>query len=193
MCQMHFRKPAPSHFHERTVDDSDYEMNQGRVKRVRSSEHEYGLHQLAKAQSTTQCCEPSTACFTQPNAPPAMQQEIKISMQPEPFAVASAAPPIPSFPAKLRQILSRPDFSSVITWTEDGQAWQILKPREFEIRVIPNFFNHSKHTMFLQEAISWGFSRLDDTAAPVFANPHFRRDAPELEVGMSQSRPTCRR
>jgi len=44
---------------------------------------------------------------------------------------------VPNFPAKLHAILSRSDLKDVIDWLPHGRAWRVLKPREFEMKIIP--------------------------------------------------------
>ncbi len=41
-----------------------------------------------------------------------------------------------------------------------GRAWRVLKPREFEIRVIPTYFEHAKFSSFIRQANGWGFRRI---------------------------------
>jgi hypothetical protein len=51
---------------------------------------------------------------------------------------------VPNFPAKMHAILSMKELEDVVAWMPHGRSWRVLKPREFEIRVIPRFFEHSK-------------------------------------------------
>ena len=67
---------------------------------------------------------------------------------------------LPNFPAKMHAILSRPDLADVVTWLPHGRSWKVLKPREFEIRVIPAYFEHSKFSSFIRQANGWGFRRI---------------------------------
>jgi hypothetical protein len=67
---------------------------------------------------------------------------------------------VPIFPAKMHAILSRADLADVVTWLPHGRSWKVLKPREFEIRVIPAFFEHSKFSSFIRQANGWGFRRI---------------------------------
>jgi hypothetical protein len=195
-----FHHPHQQGFQERNMDqddqEEDLEMSQGRMKRIRSSG--YDMDQLAMAQppQTDTSFAPSFVAQHEHSSNNSHHRQQLSHFTP---AQNTAAPPIPSFPAKLRQILNRAELSSIITWTADGQAWKIVKPREFEIRVIPLFFNHSKTSMFLREAMSWGFVRMDSYPGesfmhvPVFVNPNFQRDAPHLEYAMHQARPAAAR
>jgi len=67
---------------------------------------------------------------------------------------------VPNFPAKMYAILSDPELVDVIAWMPHGRSWQVLKPRQFEIRVIPKFFEHSKFSSFIRQANGWGFRRI---------------------------------
>mmetsp|Transcript_26440 Transcript_26440/g.37281 ORF Transcript_26440/g.37281 Transcript_26440/m.37281 type:complete len:424 (+) Transcript_26440:143-1414(+) len=67
---------------------------------------------------------------------------------------------VPNFPAKMHAILCRPDLADVVAWMPHGRSWRVLKPREFEIRVIPTYFEHSKFSSFIRQANGWGFRRV---------------------------------
>jgi hypothetical protein len=57
-------------------------------------------------------------------------------------------------------ILSRKDLCDIITWLPHGRSWKVLKPREFEVKVIPTYFEHSKFSSFIRQANGWGFRRI---------------------------------
>jgi len=67
---------------------------------------------------------------------------------------------VPNFPAKMHAILSRPDLADIVAWMPHGRSWRVLKPREFEIRVIPTYFDHQKFSSFIRQANGWGFRRI---------------------------------
>jgi hypothetical protein len=67
---------------------------------------------------------------------------------------------VPNFPAKMQAILSRSDLSDIIAWMPHGRSWRVLKPREFEVRVIPAYFEHAKFSSFIRQANGWGFRRI---------------------------------
>lgn len=62
-----------------------------------------------------------------------------------------------SFPAILHSILRRTDLKDMVGWMPDGKSWRVFRPREFEIKVLPNYFNHGKYSSFLRQAHAWGF------------------------------------
>ena len=55
---------------------------------------------------------------------------------PDPLTPLTFPGKVPNFTAKMHAILSRPDLSDIVAWMPHGRAWRILKPREFEVRVI---------------------------------------------------------
>lgn len=79
---------------------------------------------------------------------------------PDPLTPLTPLARVPNFPAKMHAILSRPDLADVVTWMPHGRSWRVLKPREFEIRVIPTYFEHSKFSSFIRQANGWGFRRI---------------------------------
>ncbi|KAG7374400.1 HSF-type DNA-binding protein [Nitzschia inconspicua] len=79
---------------------------------------------------------------------------------PDPFTPLTAPGRVPNFPAKMHSILSRADLVDIVAWMPHGRAWRVLKPREFECRVIPTYFEHAKFSSFIRQANGWGFRRL---------------------------------
>ena len=64
-----------------------------------------------------------------------------------------------SFPVKLHQILSNPDYEDMISWMPHGKAFRIHQSIEFERAVIPLHFRHSKYASFMRQINGWGFER----------------------------------
>jgi hypothetical protein len=79
---------------------------------------------------------------------------------PDPSKPVTASGRIPNFPAKMMAILSRPDLAHIISWMPHGRSWKVHKPREFECKVIPTYFEHSKFSSFIRQANGWGFRRM---------------------------------
>jgi HSF-type DNA-binding len=91
----------------------------------------------------------------------------------------------------MHAILSREDFKDIITWLPHGRAWRILKPRDFEVRVIPMFFEHSKFSSFVRQANGWGFRRITqgrDRSA--YYHEQFLRGLPFLSKTMKRPGPS---
>ena len=62
----------------------------------------------------------------------------------------------------MHAILTNPALADVIGWAPHGRSWRILKPRDFEIRVLPKYFEHSKFSSFVRQANGWGFRRMSE-------------------------------
>jgi hypothetical protein len=93
----------------------------------------------------------------------------------------------PTFPAKMHAILSDKEISSVIEWCPHGRAWRILKPRIFEIHVLPKYFDHSKLSSFVRQANGWGFRRLTQGYdRNAYYHEWFLRGKPELVKQMKR-------
>jgi len=88
---------------------------------------------------------------------------------------------VPNFPAKMHAILTREDLSDVIAWMSHGRSWRILNPRDFEIRVLPAYFDHSKFSSFIRQANGWGFRRITQGRdRNSYYNERFLRAMPHL-------------
>jgi HSF-type DNA-binding len=88
---------------------------------------------------------------------------------------------VPNFPAKMHAILSRSDLTEIVCWMPHGRAWKVLKPREFEVRVIPTYFEHAKFSSFIRQANGWGFRRLTHGQdRNSYYHPLFLRALPHL-------------
>lgn len=64
------------------------------------------------------------------------------------------------FPSKLYDILSRPEFSQIVSWCPHGRAWRVMKPLAFEQKVLSCYFRHSNHSSFMRQVNGWGFRRI---------------------------------
>lgn len=101
----------------------------------------------------------------------------------DPDTLTPLTPPgrVPNFPAKMHSILSRPDLADIICWMPHGRSWRVLKPREFEIKVIPTYFEHSKFSSFIRQANGWGFRRVTQGRdRNSYYHPMFLRGLPHL-------------
>lgn len=105
------------------------------------------------------------------------------STETDPDPLTPLTPPgrVPTFPAKLQAILSRADLADVIAWMPHGRSWRVLKPREFEVKVIPRFFEHAKFSSFIRQANGWGFRRITQGRdRNSYYHPMFLRGLPHL-------------
>lgn len=67
------------------------------------------------------------------------------------------------FPFKLHALLNHAEmygFADIISWREHGRAFIIHSPKEFSMRIMPQFFNQSKITSFLRQLNLYGFLRI---------------------------------
>ncbi|KAG7374851.1 HSF-type DNA-binding protein [Nitzschia inconspicua] len=95
-----------------------------------------------------------------PSHPYFYYRDFSTLSDPDPATPITAPGRIPNFPAKMYAILSRKDLADIITWLPHGRSWKVLKPREFEVKVIPTYFEHSKFSSFIRQANGWGFRRI---------------------------------
>jgi hypothetical protein len=78
----------------------------------------------------------------------------------DPLTPITASGHVPTFPAKMHAILTNPKLNDIVAWAPHGRSWTILKPRAFEVRILPKYFEHSKFSSFVRQANGWGFRRL---------------------------------
>eukprot|EP00578_Thalassiosira_sp_NH16_P008397 CAMPEP_0181116562 /NCGR_PEP_ID=MMETSP1071-20121207/22023_1 /TAXON_ID=35127 /ORGANISM="Thalassiosira sp., Strain NH16" /LENGTH=558 /DNA_ID=CAMNT_0023200827 /DNA_START=163 /DNA_END=1839 /DNA_ORIENTATION=- len=101
--------------------------------------------------------------FAQPELKPApyfYYTDHSLEQDDDPLTPIAAAGSVPTFPAKMHAILTNPELADVVGWAPHGRSWRILKPRDFEIRVLPKYFEHSKFSSFVRQANGWGFRRM---------------------------------
>lgn len=118
---------------------------------------------------------PAAPAALGPERPPAEPERVEEEPKPYPFfhykdfskeidpdPLTPLTPPgrVPNFPAKMHSILSRPDLADIVCWMPHGRSWRVLKPREFEVKVIPTYFEHAKFSSFIRQANGWGFRRM---------------------------------
>jgi len=85
-----------------------------------------------------------------------------LEMDDDPLTPITPAGIVPTFPAKMHAILANPELADVVGWDPHGRSWRILKPRDFEIRILPRYFEHSKFSSFVRQANGWGFRRMSE-------------------------------
>lgn len=118
----------------------------------------------------------------EPKAPYYRYRDHSHLMDPDPNKPVTIPGRIPTFPAKLFAILSRPDLSDIISWMPHGRSWKVHKPREFEVKVIPLYFDHAKFSSFIRQANGWGFKRVTTKGTDRNSHYHelFLRGIPHL-------------
>jgi len=89
-----------------------------------------------------------------------------------------------SFPKKLHEILSNPEFEHIISWMPHGRAWNIHNRDLFQTEVAPRYFHQEKFASFTRQVTGWGFKRLTKQGTDFNAYYHqcFLRERPDLVV-----------
>ena len=113
---------------------------------------------------------------------------------PDPVVPVTAPGRIPNFPAKMYAILSRPDLQDIVSWLPHGRSWRVHKPREFEVKVIPSYFEYSKYSSFIRQANGWGFRRIISKGPDRNSYYHemFLRSVPHLLKMMKRPTPSSK-
>jgi SHAQKYF class myb-like DNA-binding protein len=89
-----------------------------------------------------------------------------------------------SFPKKLHEILSNPEFEHIISWMPHGRAWKLHSRDLFQTEVAPKYFHQEKFASFSRQLTGWGFKRLTKQGPDFNSYYHqcFLRDRPDLVV-----------
>lgn len=100
---------------------------------------------------------------------------------PDPLTPITSSGHVPTFPAKMHAILTNPNLNDIVAWAPHGRSWTILKPRAFEVRILPKYFEHSKFSSFVRQANGWGFRRLSSgNDRNTYYHEYFLRGMPWL-------------
>lgn len=92
-----------------------------------------------------------------------------------------------SFPVKLHDILSKPDFQHIICWLSHGKSWLVLRPKKLEQEVLRKYFRHGKFSSFTRQVNGWGFKRIVSGADQnAYYHEMFVRDNPRLCLSMKR-------
>lgn len=78
---------------------------------------------------------------------------------------------IPKFLRALYQMLETED-PSILSWTEDGSAFQIFNLDALEHKVLPKYFKHNKFTSFQRQLNNFHFRKWTKTRALVCTFSH---------------------
>lgn len=148
---------------KRKIDDDVFERSHGGKKVVRSESEQafvdfYEPTEPSDAQDSTPDTDSQTPTL-QPY-PYFFYKDYSTFPDPDPLIPLTSPGRVPNFPAKMHSILSRSDLADVVAWMPHGRSWRVLKPREFELNVIPTYFEHAKFSSFIRQANGWGFRRI---------------------------------
>lgn len=82
------------------------------------------------------------------------------------------------FPFKLYNMLeyaADSQYSSAVSWSEDGRAFAIHSRETFLENIVPMFFKQTKFRSFTRQLNLWGFVRVPDDPNETWQNEHFIR------------------
>lgn len=75
---------------------------------------------------------------------------------------SKSASEVPIFLRKTYHMIDTCD-DNVACWSEDGKTFIVKRPTEFEQRIIPQFFKHSKFSSFVRQLNFYGFRKIKFT------------------------------
>jgi len=101
-----------------------------------------------------------------------------------------------TFPEILREILSNPDYTSIVSWLPNGIYFAINDPAEFSSVILPKYFRRVIFRSFIRKLNRWGFRSVKRSVSgfeSTFEHKLFTRDEPELTSKMyCKSNPTSK-
>ncbi|KAL3774633.1 hypothetical protein ACHAW5_009576 [Stephanodiscus triporus] len=144
-------------------DDIDGTNDEDDMKRSRKKP---AIAAKSKAKRKDPPMDATGLVFAQPELKPApyfYYSDHSLDVDDDPLMPITAVGCVPTFPAtEMHAILTNPALADVVGWAPHGRSWRILKPRDFEIRVLPKYFEHSKFSSFVRQANGWGFRRMSE-------------------------------
>ncbi|KAF0719510.1 Aste57867_981 [Aphanomyces stellatus] len=89
----------------------------------------------------------------------------------------------------LRDLLNS-ECDSIIRWTADGLAFEILDMQSLMTTVLPKYFKHSKYSSFQRQLNYFHFKKWTKSQVNVctFSNAYFTRDDPLLSLCITRKR-----
>ncbi|CAK59784.1 unnamed protein product (macronuclear) [Paramecium tetraurelia] len=96
---------------------------------------------------------------------------------------------IPSFLTKTYDILEvqccsniqNSNYSDIIQWNEEGQAFIIKKPYEFAKKILPKYFKHNNYTSFIRQLNIYDFHKIkNELGKHVFRHNFFQKEKKHL-------------
>lgn len=87
-----------------------------------------------------------------------------------------------TFPSKLYEILSNPEYSQIISWLPHGKTWKVHNNMDFEKQIMPKYFTMTAWSSFARQVNGWGFCRILIAGMDrgSYHNQLFSRDRPDL-------------
>jgi hypothetical protein len=85
------------------------------------------------------------------------------------------------FPERLFHMLTEEKFPDVVAWAPHGRAFHIKHSKEFELHVLPKYFNQTKYRSFQRQLNLYGFRRLhQDLDRGAYYHELFLKGRPNL-------------
>mmetsp|Transcript_2068 Transcript_2068/g.3945 ORF Transcript_2068/g.3945 Transcript_2068/m.3945 type:complete len:708 (+) Transcript_2068:165-2288(+) len=94
----------------------------------------------------------------------------------------------PTFPAKLHEIVSNPEYRHIIGWMPHGRSWIIVNKDLLIKYVLPTHFTSNKFESFNRQVNGWGFKRFHGEGPDHRSYYHelFLRGRPDLTSMMTR-------
>lgn len=88
-----------------------------------------------------------------------------------------------SFAEQLMAILDDENYSDLLVWMPDGEAFTIVDPKKFTKDHMPKLFNIRNMSSFVRKLTRWGFSRVHEKEtmnSDIFRHRKFKRGMQDL-------------
>lgn len=155
-----------------------------RKKKATTTKSSSSFIKEATADDSDEEMDATARVFAAPELKPApyfYYSDHSLEEDPDPLIPITASGHVPTFPAKMHAILTNPNLNDIVAWAPHGRSWTILKPRAFEVRILPKYFEHSKFSSFVRQANGWGFRRLSSgNDRNTYYHEYFLRGMPWL-------------
>jgi hypothetical protein len=94
-----------------------------------------------------------------------------------------------SFVSVLRRMIND-GHGGILSWSADGQQFQIKDIHQLAVHVLPQYFSHSKFSSFQRQLNYFHFIRCDSFQQMVYTHSEFHRDKPELDIHIRKRKNT---
>ncbi|CAD8179871.1 unnamed protein product [Paramecium pentaurelia] len=85
----------------------------------------------------------------------------------------------PAFIIKLYDMLdeqSTPQFQTIIKWSDDGEYFIVMNPKEMESQILPQYFKHNHYQSFLRQLNMYEFQKARNSENnEIFTHPNFKK------------------